>query len=301
MSAGNFDNCLPIILQFEGGRSNDSRDPSGRTNKGITQRTYNAYRAAKGLPQADVYKIASAEVADCYRRDYWNAVKGDVLRPGEDLVVFDFAVNSGPARALRTWNAEGGGAVAQAEIVRRVCFNRLAFMKSLSIWPHFRVGWSKRVAKVQQYGLEMVEGKAPPTKIKVKPIPAGGGVIVAGGAAATGAWQWLDNLWAVAGFVGIAIVGALYVWSVIKKTEKMTSTKTHEPSQPDPAEALEIALAKVLAAKGALTVAVAEALEARDAVVKRDAALQASVAAAEASFMANWNRDTSGAAAGSSP
>ena len=130
MAAGNFANCLPIILRFEGGKSNDPADPGGRTNKGITQRTYDAYRAARGEPPADVYAINEAEVADCYRRNYWDAVNGDALRPGEDLVVFDFAVNSGPARALRSWKAAIGAGNDLRAVIQTVCAgSRLAFSR----------------------------------------------------------------------------------------------------------------------------------------------------------------------------
>ena len=46
--------------------------------------------------------MGAAERDEIYRNEYWNAVNGDRLRAGEDLCVFDFAVNSGPARAARS-------------------------------------------------------------------------------------------------------------------------------------------------------------------------------------------------------
>ena len=49
----------------------------------------------------------AAERDEIYRNEYWNAVNGDRLRAGEDLCVFDFAVNSGPARALEVWRRCG--------------------------------------------------------------------------------------------------------------------------------------------------------------------------------------------------
>jgi lysozyme family protein len=42
-------------------------DPGGATNKGVTFRVYDAYRARRGLPRQDVRHITSAEVADIYR------------------------------------------------------------------------------------------------------------------------------------------------------------------------------------------------------------------------------------------
>jgi hypothetical protein len=56
-----------------------------------------------------------------YRRNYWDAVNGDALRLGENLVVFDFAVNSGPARALRSWKAAIGAGNDLRAVIQTVC------------------------------------------------------------------------------------------------------------------------------------------------------------------------------------
>jgi hypothetical protein len=99
MTAENFQVCLAFALKYEGGRSNDPRDPGGRTMEGVMQATYDAYRVKKGVGRADVYTISAAERDEIYRKEYWDLIKGDGLRSGEDLCVFDFAVNSGVARA----------------------------------------------------------------------------------------------------------------------------------------------------------------------------------------------------------
>jgi lysozyme family protein len=69
----------------------------------MTQATYDAYRVKKPLGRRDVFTMGAAERDEIYRNEYRNAVNGDRLRAGEDLCVFDFAVNSGPARALEVW------------------------------------------------------------------------------------------------------------------------------------------------------------------------------------------------------
>jgi lysozyme family protein len=43
MAASNFDKCFKFILQFEGGFTNDPKDPGGPTNLGITQATLSAF------------------------------------------------------------------------------------------------------------------------------------------------------------------------------------------------------------------------------------------------------------------
>ena len=43
-----FDECLPLVLVHEGGYVNHPKDPGGATNKGITQRTYDAWCKRQG-------------------------------------------------------------------------------------------------------------------------------------------------------------------------------------------------------------------------------------------------------------
>nr|WP_234835980.1 glycosyl hydrolase 108 family protein [Sinorhizobium meliloti] len=45
--------------------------------------------------------MSREEAADIYRRSYWPQCGVD-LPPGLDYAVFDFGVNSGPARAVKT-------------------------------------------------------------------------------------------------------------------------------------------------------------------------------------------------------
>ena len=58
------------------------RDPGGRTNRGVTQRTYDAWRAARGQPHADVYAIAETEVEAIYRGAYWDRAGCGALPAG---------------------------------------------------------------------------------------------------------------------------------------------------------------------------------------------------------------------------
>jgi lysozyme family protein len=41
-------------------------------------------------------------VASLYKRQYWDAVKADELPAGLDYLMFDFAINAGPGRAIKT-------------------------------------------------------------------------------------------------------------------------------------------------------------------------------------------------------
>jgi lysozyme family protein len=100
-----FERCLPVTLQFEGGFVDDPADMGGRTNKGITQATYDRACEEWGQPHADVKDITDADVRAIYAEDYW-VPSGAVDQPWPmNLLIFDSAVNHGVARAKR-WAAQ---------------------------------------------------------------------------------------------------------------------------------------------------------------------------------------------------
>lgn len=96
-----FATCLAFVLAREGLFSNNPADPGGATMKGITQRTYDAYRLSKGLPKLYVSNISDAEVQDIYRSEYWTPVHCDQVPVGVDLCLFDFGVNAGQGTSVR--------------------------------------------------------------------------------------------------------------------------------------------------------------------------------------------------------
>lgn len=173
--ASDFDRALSRVLVYEGGRSDNPHDPGGRTNAGVTQRTYDAYRRSKGLPLQDVYLITSEERADIYRTLYWDVIKGDKLPSGLNFAVFDGAVNSGNGRSGEWLQAalgdfykgqidgQIGDKTLQAvedyvaaepggvnDLIEEYCSRRLGTLKRLSAWKYFGVGWSARIANVQK-------------------------------------------------------------------------------------------------------------------------------------------------------
>jgi lysozyme family protein len=93
------DECLDYILKQEGGYSNHPFDRGGTTNKGITQRTYNAYLMSNQLPLRSVEEIDSYEVSEIYKKYFWDLCKCSELPVPLDLIVLDSAVQHGPARA----------------------------------------------------------------------------------------------------------------------------------------------------------------------------------------------------------
>src|SRR5690554_3243462 len=109
MARETFEPALALVLAHEGGYVDHPDDPGGATNKGITQRVYDAWRTSRGRHPRSVAAIRDEEVRAIYREQYWDAVRGDDLPAGIDYCTFDAAVNSGPAQAAR-WLQRAVGA-----------------------------------------------------------------------------------------------------------------------------------------------------------------------------------------------
>lgn len=177
-----FDRALPHVLIHEGGKVDHPKDPGGRTNRGVTQRVYNAWRSKSNLPQRDVYLIDNMEVAAIYRFQYWDAVMGDRLPEGVGYVVFDGAVNSGPKQSIKWLQRALGSlytgavdgvigtltlnAVAAVNdmdaLIGRIIDRREAFLKALKTWSTFGRGWSRRIAQVEATGQAWATGSVGP-------------------------------------------------------------------------------------------------------------------------------------------
>jgi lysozyme family protein len=95
-----FHRWLDLELAFEGGLVDDPDDPGGRTNKGITQRTYDDWRKRRGLSARDVADIANDEVEAIYH-ERWLSVGADKLPEQIAIVAADAAVHHGAVQAIR--------------------------------------------------------------------------------------------------------------------------------------------------------------------------------------------------------
>ena len=179
----NFDAALAAVLKHEGGYVDHPQDPGGATNKGITLATFRRYVKPDGT-KADLKRLTSEQAGIVYRRQYWDAVLGAELPSGIDYAVFDFGVNSGPARAVRELQkligAKVDGVVGPqtlaacraadpAELIDDYCAVRFAYLQRLKTWPTFGKGWTSRVAGVRTLALKMAAGA--PLEAAPKPIP----------------------------------------------------------------------------------------------------------------------------------
>lgn len=101
MTTQAFRDGLRFVLRWEGGFVDDPADPGGRTNRGVTQKTYDGWRARQGLPRRDVLHIEGQEVEAIYEADYWRTAGCDRLPESLGLIAFDTAVNMGVRRSIR--------------------------------------------------------------------------------------------------------------------------------------------------------------------------------------------------------
>ncbi len=142
-----FEDALKFVLKWEGGFTDHPKDPGGATNKGITQRVYDDYKKSKKHPKINVKHILDFEVREIYETRYWDLVRAKWLKAPLGLVMFDTAVNFGPAGAIRrlqkalklkitgTWTQEISDVIHTCD-ARMVA---LEICKLRKIWRNFRV------------------------------------------------------------------------------------------------------------------------------------------------------------------
>ena len=100
MAKGTFAKAMPHVFSEEGGYVDHPKDPGGATNMGITLATLSAWEGCR-VSKAEVKALTKAKATDIYRENYWNKVSGDDLPAGVDYAALDFAIHSGPARAVK--------------------------------------------------------------------------------------------------------------------------------------------------------------------------------------------------------
>lgn len=174
MSASNFIACFNQTESFEGSYVDNPHDPGGATDAGVTQAVYSAYLRSKGRPDAPVKGISLLDRQTIYHDYFWNAVHGDDLCNGLDLVMVDTCWGSGPVEAIkflqRRISVTDDGVfgpqtmaalaphmigAASTTLIQQICDERLAFFQSLSTWQYFGKGWTNRLNGIHAKALAM--------------------------------------------------------------------------------------------------------------------------------------------------
>lgn len=157
--------ALRLMFGHEGGYSNRKTDSGGPTKYGITHKTLAAHLGKPSVSAERVQALTLAEAEVIYRKSYWAQSGGDVLPKGLDYAAFDFGVNSGPNRAVKTlqkvvgvkqdgWMGERTLAAVKdypkglTGLVADYCRARMAFLMGLGGkqgWSANGRGWTIRV------------------------------------------------------------------------------------------------------------------------------------------------------------
>ena len=167
----NFKNCLTLLLKSEGGYVNNPKDPGGRTNLGVTQKTWEAW-VGRESSEKEIKALTKDQVAPLYKAKYWTACYGPQLPLGVDYAVFDAAVNMGVGRAVKLLQ-ESLGCVPDGQIGPRTIQlidqkkpqdviegfsnRKTSFYESLSTFATFGKGWLRRVEDVKFAALKMIQ------------------------------------------------------------------------------------------------------------------------------------------------
>lgn len=163
MAASNWKRSFELMLKSEGGFVNHPQDPGGMTNLGVTKRVWEQW-VGRESNEKEMRSLTPAMVEPLYKRKYWDACRCDDLPEGLDYLVFDFAVNAGPGRSIKTLQTAVGTtpdgiigpktlaavrAVDPHELIEKFSVAKTEFYESLPTFPTFGRGWLNRVADVK--------------------------------------------------------------------------------------------------------------------------------------------------------
>lgn len=94
-----FDDCLAYVLKSEGYYSDDKADHGGATKWGVTQASYDRWRAKNAKTLRHVRDMEADERDAIYFEDYWMPGKCGQMPVPLDYVHFDGCVNHGVGQA----------------------------------------------------------------------------------------------------------------------------------------------------------------------------------------------------------
>ena len=167
----NWDKSFEMMLESEGGFSDDPRDngnklPDGRpgsTMLGVTQYNWENWTGHQ-VTHEQMKKLKPEDVKPFYKKKFWDACRCNDLPDGIDYLVFDFAVNAGVGRSAKTLQSVVGttpdGAIgpltlaavnkfSPQELIDGFSEEKEAFYRGLGNFDVYGEGWLNRVAAVK--------------------------------------------------------------------------------------------------------------------------------------------------------
>ena len=169
-----------LISKYEGGYCWDAADPGGPTKYGITCYDLAEHRGVAMTSMSEwaplVRGMQMPEAEDIYNKKYLAGIRFDDLPSGIDVVIADYAINSGVGRPIlvscRLLSLPPSSKMTNALVdalkkvnrdwfINAMCDERLQFMKSIrggSSWAKFGHGWAARVSDLRAYGEHLAAG-----------------------------------------------------------------------------------------------------------------------------------------------
>jgi hypothetical protein len=147
--------ALAFTKKVEGGLSMNPNDPGnwtgGRVDSGELKGT-NFGISAAAYPNLDIKNLTIEQAEAIYKRDYWDTINGDSIPFPASTAVFDFAVNSGPSRALRFWREIKSEYEGKSDVEALNAFQnkRRDFFRGLSTYDTFGSGWENRLNSLDE-------------------------------------------------------------------------------------------------------------------------------------------------------
>jgi lysozyme family protein len=165
----NWEKSFKLMLSSEGGYVDHPSDPGGRTNLGVTQAVWENW-IGHVSGEKEMRSLTPEMVKPIYKKKYWDACRCDELPSGVDYLVFDFAVNAGVGRSIKTLQKVFGvtidGAIGpktlQAvtfsdanDLIKKFSDEKVRFYQSLPTFSVFGKGWLNRVERVKAEAFSM--------------------------------------------------------------------------------------------------------------------------------------------------
>lgn len=162
------------VIESEGGYVNDPHDHGGETNLGVTRAAWGEYMG-RPIHDGEMRCLTVEAVEPFYKDRYWKVCRCDELPAGVDYLVFDFAVNAGPSRAIKFLQRSVGAvedgvigpktmaAVANADAAKTTALfsqAKEAFYQGIVLREpsqrKFIKGWLSRVDTAQSFAKTML-------------------------------------------------------------------------------------------------------------------------------------------------
>lgn len=171
----NHKTLAPFVRYYEGGFSNNPKDPGGATMRGVTIATFRAvYGQSKTVD--DLKRITDEQWDTIFKKYYWDKCKADIIESQSVAnMLVDFAWHSGVSTAVKaiqqivgvdadgvagrvTVGAINGFFSGSQCVFEQLKARRFQFLRTRATWPTFKNGWTKRLDAIK-YGSLTYSGK----------------------------------------------------------------------------------------------------------------------------------------------